>query len=77
MNIGSWLATLSCLGQATQPAAPVQSMTIGGWVFMLASISCVVSLITFCFYRVLRKPAAANHMHAPLEIDTHDLENGG
>jgi hypothetical protein len=31
-------------------------MTAGGWIFMLISISCVVSLAGFCFYRVLRVP---------------------
>ena len=49
-------------------------MTIGGWIFMIGSICAVVSLLTFCFYRVLRKPSAANHMHAPLDIDTHDQD---
>lgn len=48
-------------------------MTIGGWIFMVFSIGFVVSLVGFCFFRVLKKPVAANHMHAPLEIDTHDL----
>lgn len=48
-------------------------MTTGGWIFMLTSIGFVLVLITFCFVRVLTKPSAANHMHAPLEIDTHDL----
>ncbi|MEK6798140.1 MAG: hypothetical protein AABZ12_04180 [Planctomycetota bacterium] len=47
-------------------------MTGAGWVFMLCSTGSVISLMVFCFYRVLSKPAAANHMHAPLEIDTHD-----
>lgn len=49
-------------------------MTTGGWIFMLCSIGFVVSLISFCFYKVLTKPTAANHMHAPLEIDTRDVE---
>ena len=31
-------------------------MTLGGWIFMLVSISCVVSLAGFCFYRVLTVP---------------------
>ncbi len=48
-------------------------MTTGGWIFMVVSIGFVVSLISFCYFRVLRKPAAADHMHAPLDIDTHDL----
>lgn len=28
-------------------------MTIGGWIFMILSVSLVVGLATFCFYRVL------------------------
>ena len=47
-------------------------MTTEGWVFMILSIGFVLSLISFCFYRVLTKPAAANHMQAPIDIDTRD-----
>jgi hypothetical protein len=47
-------------------------MTTGGWIFMLLSLGFVLALVGFCFWRVLSKPAAANHMHAPIEIDTHD-----
>ncbi len=47
-------------------------MNLGGWIFMLTSITAVVSLITFCFYKVLTKPSAADHMHAPIEMDTRD-----
>lgn len=49
-------------------------MTTGGWIFMIGSISAVVSLLVFCFYRVLRKPTSTDHMHAPLDIDTHDAD---
>jgi hypothetical protein len=48
-------------------------MTPAGWIFMVSSISFVVGLISFCFYRVLTKPSSANHMHAPIEIDTQDI----
>ena len=47
-------------------------MTLAGWIFMLASVGFVLWLTAFCFYRVLAKPAATEHMHAPLDIDTHD-----
>lgn len=47
-------------------------MTTGGWIFMFGSITSVVCLISFCFYRVLSHPNATKHMHAPLDIDTHD-----
>jgi flagellar biogenesis protein FliO len=49
-------------------------MTPLGWTFMFMSIGFVLGLVLFCFYRVLTKPNAANHMHAPLDIDTHDLD---
>jgi len=49
-------------------------MTTGGWIFMVCSISFVLGLVSFCFYKVLVKPASANHMHAPLDIDTHDVQ---
>lgn len=47
-------------------------MTTGGWVFMLGSIGFVVALIVFCFSRVLSKPTSTDHMHAPIDMDTHD-----
>lgn len=50
-------------------------MTHAGWIFMIGSISFVLGLVMFCFYKVLCKPGAANHMHAPIEIDTKDRES--
>jgi len=50
-------------------------MTPAGWAFMLVSCGFVLALMFFCFYRVLRTPKAAGHMHAPLDIDTHDRED--
>ena len=47
-------------------------LTVGGWLFMLTSLTFVVVLTAYCFYRVLAKPSATDHMHAPLDIDTHD-----
>jgi hypothetical protein len=49
-------------------------MTPAGWIIMILSVGSVTSLLTFCFYRVLRKPSSTDHMHAPLDIDTHDLD---
>ena len=49
-------------------------MTTGGWIFMIGSITAVVSLISFCFYRVLTHEHSTEHMHAPLDIDTHDAD---
>lgn len=61
------------LAQAGSPPSDVVShMNAGGWIFMIGSISFVLVLTYYCFRRVLTKPAAADHMHAPIEIDTHD-----
>lgn len=49
-------------------------MTTVGWVIMITSITCVVALVSFCYYKVLSKPASTEHMHAPLDIDTHDRD---
>ena len=49
-------------------------MTTGGWIFMLGSCGFVLWLVAYCFARVMRKPSSANHMHAPLEIDTKDTD---
>ena len=49
-------------------------MTLAGWVMMILSVGFVLSLTIFCFYRVLRMPKTTEHMHAPLEIDTHDVD---
>lgn len=49
-------------------------MSIAGWILMLGSCGSVVALTVFCYYRVLRAPKTTEHLHAPLEIDTHDAE---
>lgn len=49
-------------------------MTTAGWIFMGCSLAFVVGLTAFCFYRVLSRPPATEHMHAPLDIDTRDRD---
>jgi hypothetical protein len=51
-----------------------RNMNTAGWIVMTLSVSFVLSLTIFCFYRVLRTPQSNQHMHAPLDIDTHDAE---
>lgn len=50
-------------------------MTVAGWVFMLGSIGFVLGLITFCFSRVLRAPAAGDHLHRPDKFDPNGLDD--
>ena len=47
-------------------------MTLAGWILMLSSVGFVLALTGYCFWRVLRTPVAKDHMHAPLDIDTHE-----
>lgn len=49
-------------------------MTVFGLAMMIASNVLVLGLVAYCFYRVLKAPAAARHEHAPLEIDTGDSD---
>jgi hypothetical protein len=49
-------------------------MTTEGWIFMFGSIGFVVSLVGFCYFRVLTKPQSADHLQAPATIDTGDLD---
>jgi len=49
-------------------------MTAVGFFMMLLSYSVVLSLVVFCFYRVLRTPGVEKHEHGMLEIDTKDIE---
>jgi hypothetical protein len=50
-------------------------LTAAGAVIMMGSILLVLGLTTFCMARVLREPQPKEHHHAPLDIDTHDLES--
>jgi hypothetical protein len=51
-------------------------MTTAGWFIMASSVGGVLSLVTFCMYRVLTMPAedVAQHLKAPLDIDTKDTQ---
>jgi len=49
-------------------------MTWVGWMLMILSCGSVVGLTIFCYWCVLRAPKPEEHMHAPLDIDTHDVE---
>lgn len=57
--------------------APVPAdggLSVAGWLTMVASVGVVLALCAFCVYRALREPHPEQHMHAPLDIDTRDLD---
>lgn len=45
-------------------------MSLGGWIMILVSWLVILSLIVFCYVRILS--AGKAHMRAPLEIETEE-----
>lgn len=66
------LLVIGLVAEADAPAEAQYVMTAWGWAFMLTSVLSVALLALWCFYKVLTTPEAAEHVHAPLDIDTHD-----
>ena len=50
-------------------------LTPGGWIMMVLCVGLVCGLVAFCFIRIMREPNPSQHHHAPLDIDTHDLDD--
>lgn len=50
-------------------------MTLGGWVFMLGSISSVIGLCAYCFRRVLTAPRTPEDLHSPYTIEPEDTRD--
>ena len=49
-------------------------MSTAGWLIMGVSVVSVLSLVTYCLFRVLTLPPVevTDHLKGPLDIDTHD-----
>ena len=47
-------------------------LTVGGAIIMMVSVLLVLGLVFFCMTHILREKKPERH-HAPLEIDTRDL----
>ncbi len=54
--------------------AQAVGLNAGGWVMLIGCVGLVCGLCAFCFYMILREPEPSKHHHAPLDIDTHDIE---
>lgn len=51
-------------------------MTAQGWTMMLVSVGSVLTLVSYCLYRVMTLPAVdMDEIKGPLEIDTGDTED--
>ncbi len=49
-------------------------MTTGGWIVMLLSVGGVISLLSWCVYKVLTTPGSTEHLHSQADIETPDVE---
>jgi len=47
-------------------------MTIAGWIIMIGATTSITAFLGWCIYKVVSTPESTRHMHAPIEIDTHD-----
>ena len=52
-------------------------MTQGGWIIMIGSVGAILTLVSYCLYRVLSLPPTdiETHLKAPPDIDTQDLHD--
>lgn len=50
-------------------------MSAGGWVIMILSVGFVSSLLAWCIYRVVSTPGSTEHLRAPADISTPDIED--
>ncbi len=54
--------------------AQAPGLNAGGWIMLIGCIGLVCALCAFCFWKILTEPKPSEHHHAPLDIDTHDVE---
>jgi hypothetical protein len=47
-------------------------MTTAGWIIMCLAIGGMTGLLCWCIYKVVSTPGSTEHLHAPVDIDTHD-----
>lgn len=52
-------------------------MTAGGWIVMILSVGSVLTLVSYCLFRVLTLPPVEveEHLKGPPDINTHDTKN--
>ena len=63
------LRTITMLAATTDESV---QLTVGGAIIMTLSVLLVLGLMVFCMAHILREKEPKKH-HAPLEINTHDL----
>jgi hypothetical protein len=52
-------------------------MTVAGWTLLVLSCGSITALVGYCFWKVLTLPHPEEDLHAPLDIDTGDVDENG
>ena len=47
-------------------------MTAAGWFVFIFAVTGMTGMLLWCVYKVVRTPDAEEHLHSPVDIDTHD-----
>jgi heme/copper-type cytochrome/quinol oxidase subunit 2 len=66
-------ARTDVLSPGALPPEASYAMTAGGWVIMILSVGFVVGLLTWCVWKVISTPGAAEHLHSQADIETPDV----
>lgn len=74
MNSSDWVMLILAEANASDE---VHTLTAGGWAVMIVSVASVLTLVSFCLYRVLNLPPVdiEEHRKGPLGIDTGDTKD--
>lgn len=57
-----------------QTESAAEKLTISGTIVMLVTVGLVLALSAYCMWHILLEKRPKEHHHAPLDIDTHDVE---
>lgn len=49
-------------------------MSIGGWIFMLASCGLMAGLLGWCIWRIIATPKSTDHLHSQADIEPDDVK---
>jgi len=73
MSFDAWVTLTAALIADTENLTP-NTMNAAGWTVMIISVGSVLTLASFCLYRVFMLPPVEveEHFKGPLEIDTQD-----
>ena len=61
--------------KAPAPKLGAKSLSTGGWILMLLSVSIVTCMLIWCIYKVLATPESTQHLHSQADIEPPDIHD--